>query len=65
MEYNRLTFFWEKLGLNKFDLQECDPRWCDEMHQVHMAIREHEANSRATDTPAQTVKGGKLIQKLL
>jgi hypothetical protein len=29
IEFQRLAFFWEKFGLNKFDLVECDPQWCD------------------------------------
>lgn len=38
VEYNRLTFFWEKFGLNKFDLEKLSPEWKDEMYLVNLGL---------------------------
>jgi len=65
IEFNRLTFFWDKLGLNKFDLEKCDPKWCDEIYQVHLGVENYKSNEmkKASSGSAQSANmGGKQRQ---
>jgi hypothetical protein len=64
MEYMRLKLFWEKFGLNKFDLQKCSLRWIDELYQVHIAVEDFFANQKAT-APSSNAGGSRIVREKL
>lgn len=55
IEYNKLSYFWEKFGLNKFDLEKCSPEWVSEMYSVGLGVDKARAEGREN---AQRARGG-------
>ena len=66
MEFNKLNYMWEKLGLNKFDLENCSPQWIEDMISVGVGLEKYKNNSKANDVPS-TGRGfkNKQVEKLL
>lgn len=68
LEYNRLLWFKDKLGLNKLDLKKLDPVWLDEIYAVGKGSdrAKEQANLGDGSTQGQvTIKGNIMTKKLL
>lgn len=62
IEFQRLAFFWDKFGLNKFDLEDCDPLWCEEIYQTHMGLESFKSNAQAEIQAKGQGGGGRRTQ---
>jgi hypothetical protein len=67
-EYNKLSLFWDKLGLNRFDLEKLHPDWISDMYLVILGSEKHKNSlyeSNKNSLSAGGVSGKKKIEKLL
>jgi hypothetical protein len=68
IEYNKLKTMWDLFGLNKFDLEECDPKWIQEMYMVYLGIEKVKSNAMENSknsVASNMIKGPKRVNKLL
>ncbi len=65
IEYNKLRTMWEKLGLNKFDLDRCSPEWISEILGVIDGIERAKSNAMNTSSAPiikSNIKGKNPVQ---
>lgn len=68
IEYNRLTFFWDKFGLNKFDLENVSDEWKSAMYLVSAGVeraRNASSSGAAAGTTVINSSKTKQVKKLM
>lgn len=69
IEFDRLSFFWKELGLNKFDLEKCHKDWQEEIWLTHLGIEkaknETTVNAKAHASMMPQTRKNVHIEKLI